>query len=46
MYMREVKRHKIPETSLVVLWLRLYAPNTGGLSSVPNQGTKSHMPQL
>ena len=29
--------------SLVVQWLRLHAPNAGGLSSIPGQGTRSHM---
>ena len=33
-------------TSLVVQWLRLCAPNAGGLGSIPGQGTRSHMPQL
>jgi len=33
-------------TSLVVQWLRLHAPNTGGLGSIPHQGTRSHVPQL
>ena len=33
-------------TSLVVQWLRLRAPNAGGLGSIPGQGTRSHMPQL
>ena len=28
------------ETSLVVQWLRLHAPNAGGLGSIPGQGTK------
>ena len=32
--------------SLVVQWLRLHAPNSGGLGSVPDRGTRSHMPQL
>ncbi|TEA37350.1 hypothetical protein DBR06_SOUSAS1910041, partial [Sousa chinensis] len=32
--------------SLVVQWLRLCAPNAGGLGSIPGQGTRSHMPQL
>ena len=32
-------------TSLVVQWLRLHAPNAGGLGSIPGQGTRSHMPQ-
>ena len=32
----------------MVQWLRLHAPNAGGLGSIPGQGTinKSHMPQL
>ena len=29
-------------TSLVK-WLRLCAPNAGGLGSIPGQGTRSHM---
>ena len=33
-------------TSLVVQWLRLHAPNAGGLGSIPGQGTRSCMPQL
>ena len=33
-------------TSLVVQWVRFHAPNAGGLSSIPGQGTRSHMPQL
>ena len=33
-------------TSLVVQWLRLCTPNSGGLGSIPGQGTRSHMPQL
>ena len=36
----------MPGTSLVVQWLRLRAPNSGGLGSIPGQGTRSHMPQL
>ena len=32
-------------TSLVVQWLRLWAPNAGGPGSIPGQGTRSHMPQ-
>ncbi|TEA36880.1 hypothetical protein DBR06_SOUSAS32310013, partial [Sousa chinensis] len=32
--------------SLVVQWLRLHAPNAGGLGSIPGQGTRSHMSQL
>ena len=30
-------------TSLVVQWLKLRAPNAGGLGSIPGQGTGSHM---
>ncbi|TEA35186.1 hypothetical protein DBR06_SOUSAS2810050, partial [Sousa chinensis] len=29
--------------SLVVQWLRLHAPNVGGPSLIPGQGTRSHM---
>ena len=32
-----------PETSLSVRWLRLHAPNAGGLGSIPGQGTRSCM---
>ncbi|TEA42071.1 hypothetical protein DBR06_SOUSAS23010015, partial [Sousa chinensis] len=32
--------------SLVVQWLRLHAPNAGGLGSIPGQGTRARMPQL
>ena len=32
--------------SLVVEWLRLRAPNAGGLSSIPAQGIRSHTLQL
>ena len=31
-------------TSLVVQWLGLHTPKSGGLSSIPGQGTRSHMP--
>ena len=34
------------EISLVVQQLRCCAPNAEGLSLIPGQGTKSHMPQL
>ena len=34
------------ETSLVVQWLRLYAPNAGGQGSIPGQESRSCMPQL
>ena len=30
----------------MVQWLRLCAPNTGGLSSIPGQGTRPHMLKL
>ena len=30
----------------MVQWLRLCTPNAGGLSSIPSQETRSHMPQL
>ena len=32
--------------SLVVEWLRLRAPNAGGLSSIPGQGSRLHVLQL
>ena len=36
----------VGETSLVIQWLKLCAPNVGGLGSIPSQGTRSHMLQL
>ena len=30
-------------TSLVLQWLGLHTPKSGGLSSIPGQGTTSHM---
>ena len=33
-------------TSPAVQWLRLHAPNAGGLSSIPGQETRSHMLEL
>ena len=33
------------ETSMVVQWLRFYAPSAGGLGSIPGQGTRPHMLQ-
>ena len=33
------------ETSLVVQWLRLCAPNAVGLGLIPGQGTRSLRPQ-
>ena len=41
-----IKDTYIYGTSLVVQWLRLCAPNTGAPSSIPSQGTRSHMLQL
>ena len=32
--------------SLMVQWLGLHTPRAGGPSSIPGQGTRSHMPQL
>ena len=32
--------------SLVVQWLKLWAPNARGPGSIPGWGTSSHMPQL
>ena len=40
------KKKKNGETSLVIQGLRLSAPNAGRLSSIPDQGTKSHILQL
>ena len=34
---------KNSQTSLVVQWVRLRAPNAGALGSIPGQGTRSHM---
>ena len=30
----------------MVQWLRVQAPNAGGLGLIPDQGTRSHMPKL
>ena len=30
----------------MVQWLRLHDHNVGGTGSIPDQGTRSHMPQL
>ena len=30
----------------MVQWLKLCAPNAGALGCIPDQGTRSHMPQL
>ena len=40
------ERCRKPGTSLVVLWLRLCAPNARDPGSIPGQGTSSHMLQL
>ena len=40
------KPNWIPGTSLTVQWPRLHTPNAGGLSSIPGQGTRSHVLQL
>ena len=46
------EQHHLPiktiqfRTSLVVQWLRLCAPNAGGLGSIPGQENRSHMLQL
>ena len=38
---------KLPSrTSLLVQWLGPRAPNTGGMGSIPDQGTRSHVLQL
>ena len=39
-----VKNHL--ETFLMVQWLRLCAPSTGGPGLIPGQGTRPHMVQL
>ena len=33
-------------TSLMVEWVRLWAPNAGDLGSIPGQGTRFRMQQL
>ena len=40
-----LKKHQAG-TSLVVQWLQLAAPNTGGLGLIPGRGTRSHVSQL
>ena len=40
------EKTKTGGTSLVVQWLRLHAPNAGGLGSIPSQGTRFHVLQL
>ena len=34
------------QTSLVVQWLRLHAPNAEDQGLIPGQGSRSHMPKL
>ena len=46
MFIKQLKKKLTLETSLVVQWLRLHAPNAGGMGSIPHQGTGSHMSQL
>ena len=41
-----LSRYSVTETSLGVQWLRVHTPNTGGLGSIPGQGTRYHMLQL
>ena len=36
----KMKKNIISGTSLVVQWLRLCAPNAGGMGSIPGLGTK------
>ena len=36
----------LSKTFLVVQCLRFHVPNAAGLGSIPNQGARSHMPQL
>ena len=40
------RNHVASETSLVIQWLRLHAPNAGGPGLILGQGTRSHMPRL
>ena len=39
-------RRPVAGTSLVVQWLRLWVPTTGGPGSIPGQGTRSYKLQL
>ena len=43
---KNLKKNPRPGTSLVVQWVRLHAPNAGGLGSMPGQATRSRMLQL
>ena len=42
----EASQRLAPGTSLVVQWLRLHVPNADSLGSIPDQVTRSRMPQL
>ena len=46
LFFQPVHKKTFTGTSLVVQWLRLQAPNARGPSSIPSQGTRSHMLQL
>ena len=37
---------KINRTSLKIQWLRLHAPNTGGLGLIPGWGTVKNLPAI
>ena len=41
-----IRESRADGTSLVVQWLRLCAPNAGGLGLILGQGTRSYMQQL
>ena len=45
---KEIKcvKNLAQEASLVVPWLRLHAPNSGGQGSISGQGPRSHVLQL
>ena len=43
---RKWSKRTISQTSLVVQWLALQAPNAGGPGLFPGRGTRSHKPQL
>ena len=43
---KKLQRQIFDEDFLVVQWLGLWAPNAEGLGLIPDEGTRSHMPQL
>ena len=43
---RKGSKRTISQTSLVVQWLALQAPNAGGPGLIPGGGTRSQKPQL